>query len=349
MPLPSQPPSDETLLGFLLNALPDDEHRAIDALLKADVSLYQRMLDLMELFRPLEPINHEAFEPGGDLVNRTLALVDATPIPVEKPVEPVRGLSAVLESANRSVKFAWVDSLVLIAAGITILCILLPSVWYSREEARRFSCANHLRQLGESLHRFTDSSPTHSFPSIDVDGPFSFAGIYVVKLNDSGLIGSTNWLWCPSRTGGSFSMTIPSGAQFQSASIDVLDSWKRTVGGSYSYNLGNVSEGVYETPRASKANVPILGDTVMEPRVEDLDESLVHGRTITNILYSDGQVRSIRIPKASTSRFVDDPYLNRSLLNAAGEGHTDSCLGPSFQTPLANPLQLNRPAIGFLP
>ncbi len=91
---------------------------------------------------------------------------------------------------------------------------------------------------------------------------------------------------------------------------------------------------------------------------EDLKANLkpvIHGANITNILYSDGRVRAIKLPNLSGSSTslklplskidtdadstispIDHPYLNRSLLNAAGLDSNDWCLGPSFRSPLSS-------------
>jgi hypothetical protein len=305
----------------------------------------------------MESVKEEVFEPDHTLVARTMELIQVYDRPPrEQGTKPiVAGLSAVVEAAHRTVRVAWVDSLALVAAGVTLLCVLLPSVWYSREESRRFACSNNLREIGESLQRFADTNGRHQFPKIETQGPMSFAGVYVVRLQEAGLLGSTQLLWCPTNARSSFQVSVPSTAQLMQAPVDLHDSWRRFIGGSYAYNLGVMENGVYRTPCSTEVDVPILGDMVCEEDIKANLKPVIHGTNITNILYSDGKVRAIKLPSLAASNrssklpisktdtdsdaswnAVDHPYLNRSLINAAGLDTNDWCLGPSYRSPLSS-------------
>jgi hypothetical protein len=353
----SDRPSDEDLIGYLLNGLDAEERTVLERALATDSDLRQRLEDLSELLLPIESLKGDIYEPDHSLVERTMELIDVYDRPSSKPAtEPVvAGLSAVVEAAHRTVRIAWVDSLAVVAAGVTLLCILLPSVWYTREESRRFACSNNLREIGESLQRFADANPRHQFPKIATQGPMSFAGVYVVKLNEAGLFGSTQWLWCPNNARSSFQISVPSTAQLMNAPLEMHDSWRRFIGGSYAYNLGVLENGVYRTPCSTESDVPILGDMVCEEDIKLNLKPVIHGCNITNILYSDGKVRSIKLPSLSPGDHssqnlsnkvgvesvsqgdsIDHPYLNRSLINAAGLDTNDWCLGPSYRSPLSS-------------
>ena len=349
-------PSDEDLIGYLLNGLDDDERFRLERMLVADAKLKQRLEDLSELLLPIENVKEDAFEPGHTLVDRTMELIRVYDRPVKErdPKPLVAGLSAVVDAAHRTVRIAWVDSLALVAAGVTLLCVLLPSVWYTREESRRFACSNNLREIGESLQRFADTDQRHQFPKIETQGPMSFAGVYVVKLHEAGLLGSTQLLWCPTNPRSSFEVSVPSTTQLMQAPLDIRDSWQRFVGGSYAYNLGIIENGIYRTPCSTEADVPILGDMICEDDIKANLKPVIHGCNITNILYSDGKVRAIKLPSLSSTNLssnapttkkgidsgsitdvIDHPYLNRSFINAAGLDSNDWCLGPSYRSPLS--------------
>jgi hypothetical protein len=352
----SDRPTDEDLIGYLLNGLDDDDRQGLERVLAADSALRQRLEDLSGLLVPIENSKGDVYEPDHSLVKRTMELIEVYNRPPHKPVSQpiVAGLSAVVEAAHRTVRIAWVDSLAVVAAGVTLLCVLLPSVWYAREESRRFACSNNLREIGESLQRFADANPRHQFPKIETQGPMSFAGVYVVKLNEAGLFGSTQWLWCPTNARSSFQVSVPSTSQLMNAPSDLHDSWRRFIGGSYAYNLGVIENGVYRTPCSTESDVPILGDMVCEDDIKANLKPVIHGCNITNILYSDGKVRAIKLPsltygdlssKSPTTKTVvdsitigdsiDHPYLNRSFINAAGLDTNDWCLGPSYRSPLS--------------
>lgn len=349
--------SDEDLIGYLLNGLSDEDYLRVEKALAADPILRQRLEDLSELLVPMEDLKGEIYEPEHSLVERTMELIEVYDRPKVDPTPKplVAGLSAVVEAAHRTVRIAWVDSLALIAAGVTLLCVLLPSVWYSREESRRFACSNNLREMGESLQRFADSNQRHQFPQIETRGPMSFAGMYVVRLHEAGLLGSTQLLWCPTNSRSTFQVSVPSTDQLLRAPEDLHDSWKRFIGGSYAYNLGVIENGIYRTPCSTDSEVPLLGDMVCDEDLKANLKPVIHGANITNILYSDGRVRAIKLPNLSGSSTslklplskidtdadstispIDHPYLNRSLLNAAGLDSNDWCLGPSFRSPLSS-------------
>jgi hypothetical protein len=339
---PSDYPSDEDLIGYLLDSLDDSELARIEEVLTTDPDALQRLADLRGLMRPFAGAKDEVFEPSHTLVGRTMELIQVYNRPEQQPAtRPVMaGFSAVVDVAHRTVRMAWVDSLALMAVGITLLCILLPSVWYTREESRRFACANNLREIGESLQRFTDTNQRHQFPKIETQGPMSFAGIYVVRLHEAGLLDSTRFLWCPTSPRATFQVSIPSTAQLIQAPADLHDSWRRFVGGSYAYNLGILDRGVYKTPSSHDSHVPILGDLVCEEDIKANLRPIIHGASITNILYSDGKVRAIKLPSlvpstSNVSNEIDHPYLNRTLINAAGLDTNDWCLGPSHRSPLS--------------
>lgn len=352
----SDRPQDEDLIGYLLNGLDAEERTGLERALASDSQLRERLADLSELLLPIENLKGEVYEPDHTLVARTMELIEVYDRPSNKsaPQTVVAGLSAVVEAAHRTVRIAWVDSLAVVAAGVTLLCILLPSVWYSREESRRFACSNNLREIGESLQRFADANPRHEFPKIATQGPMSFAGVYVVKLNEAGLFGSTQWLWCPNNARSSFQISVPTTTQLMNAPSEMHDSWRRFIGGSYAYNLGVLENGVYRTPCSTESDVPILGDMVCEDDIKANLKPVIHGCNITNILYSDGKVRSIKLPSLSSGDHssppysikagvelvspgepIDHPYLNKSLINAAGLDTNDWCLGPSYRSPLS--------------
>ncbi|XZE22152.1 hypothetical protein SH449x_002069 [Pirellulaceae bacterium SH449] len=338
---PSDHPTDEDLIGYLMDSLDDSELARIEELLAASPDVRLRLSDLRGLILPLAGTKNEVFEPDHTLVGRTMELIHVYDRPAQEPPPKsvIAGLSSVVDAAHRTVRMAWVDSLALMAVGITLLCMLLPSVWYTREESRRFACSNNLREIGESLHRFTDTNQRHQFPKIETQGPMSFAGIYVVRLHEAGLLGSTQFLWCPTSPRATFQVSIPSTAQLIQAPVDLHDSWRRFVGGSYAYNLGILDKGIYRTPSSHDSDVPILGDLVCEEDIKANLRPIIHGACITNILYSDGKVRAVRLPSLapSTSNVasdVDHPYLNRALMNAAGLDTNDWCLGPSHRSPL---------------
>lgn len=100
-------------------------------------------------------------------------------------------------------------------------------------------CSNNLASLGASLVSFAELNPDRRFPSLDLQGPFAFAGSYAIRLNDIALIDRQDVLWCPSLTPTiGYRVQLPSEQQVRDAAPYRLQQWKQTAGGTYAYNLG---------------------------------------------------------------------------------------------------------------
>ena len=104
-------------------------------------------------------------------------------------------------------------------------------------------------------------------------------------------------------------------------------------GGNYSFNLGNVVEGDYETPGFNgKSYFAVIGDSIL-PVTSDEEAAAVHGGNLANVLYDDGRIQTVHLHQRNVAPMLDNPYLNREMQQAVGHGLDDTCLGPSFQNP----------------
>lgn len=356
-------PSDETLLGYLIGGLSDDENARIEGMLERDGSLRQRLRDLRSM---LEPLAGGFVTEGFDPADSNTASNTADSNTDDAVYEPRAGLvsdtmSRIIEQesskSHRSVGFggasnldwseapigtrlAWLDSLVALAAGIIFLSFLLPTIWRWRESARQISCAENLRNLGVALTGFADFSPQHRFPAINTSGPLTFAGVYAIRLQDASRLDSTKWLHCPSNDYIDFPMSVPTSSEFLTAAPDQQRIWRYVVGGNYAYNLGNLVNGKYQSPRSdSPVRVALVGD--MWPKtlgaIDNVGSPIVlHGDRGANILYSDGSTQWIRIPDQVQGLAVDHPFLNADLEQGVGRGLNDACLAPSYWLPAAD-------------
>jgi prepilin-type processing-associated H-X9-DG protein len=339
--------SDETLLGYLLGGLPDEEIARVSHALQASESLRQRLNDLKVLLEPLQA-SEEVFEPRADLVGDTLSQVAEQ----ENESKVVRADSPAKELSDRKsfdwsevpvpTRIAWMDSLVTITAGIIFLSILLPTVWHWREAARQFACAENLRNVGFGLLSYVNFSPSREIPPIDTIGPKAFAGMYAIHLKDRGLLESSRWVHCPSNPSISLQGYIPTSEQFLAATPEQQHVLSYVVGGNYAYNLGVWIDGKYRTPRLdAPVRFAVLGD--MWPSnngvVEEFREPpMLHGDRAANMLYSDGSIRLIRLLSHSDTGFfspasIDNPFLNREMEQGVGIGIQDACVAPSYWRP----------------
>jgi hypothetical protein len=104
------------------------------------------------------------------------------------------------------------------------------------------------------------------------------------------------------------------------------------AGGDYSYHLGSIVDGKYCAPSIeSPARVAWIGDTLPVEHAKFVQDGDFehHGSRGLNILYSDGSIQCLKLPKLSQMASLDHPYLNRELKQAPGIGEADACLGPS--------------------
>jgi prepilin-type N-terminal cleavage/methylation domain-containing protein/prepilin-type processing-associated H-X9-DG protein len=74
-----------------------------------------------------------------------------------------------LRCDHRARAFTVLELMVVIAIVGILIALLLPAIQFARESARRFKCANNLRQLSVAVHMYSD---THRVLPINV-GPWS--------------------------------------------------------------------------------------------------------------------------------------------------------------------------------
>jgi prepilin-type processing-associated H-X9-DG protein len=339
--------SDETLLGYLLGGLPDNETSQVEAALQFSPELRQRLEDLKGLLDPL-PAAAEVYEPRSDLVQDTWALIHASSqdahlsvgSKTESQLSDARRLD--WSAVPSSIRVAWLDSLVAIAAGIIFFSFLFPSIWQWRESSRRIACAENIRNIGSGLSTYADLSPSGKLPPIELQGVKTFAGMYAIHLRDLDLLDSTKWVHCPSNRPLSILSMIPTSEQFLSSPPEQQRILQYLVGGNYAYHLGAWINGQYQTPKLeSPVRFAVLGD--MWPSsfgTVDMTEHppMLHGDRVANILFNDGSIRLIRLPSQNDAGFlyassIDNPFLNQDQEQDVGIGINDACLGPSHWRP----------------
>jgi len=73
-------------------------------------------------------------------------------------------------SSGRKTGFTWVELLVVIVALGILVAVLVPAIQNAREQARRDSCINNLKQLGLALHNHHDACKKFP-PACTLTGP----------------------------------------------------------------------------------------------------------------------------------------------------------------------------------
>lgn len=350
--------SDETLLGYLIGGLTDQESALVEAELGRSEALQQRLSDLRAMLEPLAAIE-ESYEPRADLVDDTMATIESlhstSSIPTDgsnghagasgsssafSPSTPASRFGRIANDWSEApvgTRVAWLDSLVTVAAGVIFLSFLLPSVWLWRESARRINCQENIRHVGFALFNFGRITASRSIPAIDRVGPLGFAGVYSIRLKDFGLLESARRLHCPSIGMLDLPPSIPTSVDFATASPEQQRFWRYLVGGNYAYNLGYLVDDQYVTPKVDQnVRFAVIGDTWPTDYgvIDRADAAMtLHGVRGVNVMYNDGSIQWLRVPDENGHSSLDNPYLNVHFEQSAGIGLSDSCLGPSHCLP----------------
>ena len=330
----------EDLLGYLLNALDDDERQRVFETLQKDPQLRQELEALRRQLRPLDASN-EDFEPPPALAELTCDLVEgyAESRPSAEPAkrQKSRGAwrrvrSAACETCSPSGAWSATDTIVMAGVLLAVSLMFFPAIAGSRYRAQITACGDNLRNLGIALAGYSEQH--HGFfPSIPVSGNRAVAGIYAPILLESQYLENPRIILCP---GSEFvvqegEFRIPRLSELDQARGLRLLALQRVMGGSYGYTLGNISGDGYVTPRnrlrqyfALLADAPSLH---LPGR-----QSGNHGGRGQNVLFEDQHVEFLPSPRSDA--LGDDLFRNRYGYVEAGLDEGDSVVVPSNVSPL---------------
>lgn len=336
--------SDEELIAYLLDDADSLLRARIEACLAVDESLRDRLRDLRMMLGQLDSLQL-AHTPPPDLLARTLARIDAqapADFPEAEPQElPTLTQSHVAASAEARRRPLW-DSTALMICSAVLLSLFLPTVLRARYESRKAQCAFNLHSVGNGLVELAQWHPQHRFPSLAIDGPESFAGVYSVRLSDAGAIESPEQLLCASLSGcrpynrERLEMTrIPSMKELLVMSGQQLELCQKLVGGDFAYNLGVIEEeNRVVAPRCEgRSYFAILADAPLVQ--QDAPQWIAHDGRGINIFFEDGHVAFVKVGCLQET-LPDDPFCNVRNVREVGLNKHDASLGPSYFRPFGN-------------
>jgi hypothetical protein len=319
----------EQLLGYLLGALDDSEHRQVEEHLEREPEA-RRELEL--LARGLKPLEADADlrEPPRGLAARACQAVEAHRTPV------------LLDTSFAHAPRRWSLIDVAVAAGILLAAaaVFFPAVNHARAMARRAGCEDNLLQLGAAMLSYSEDHDGE-FPGIEAKPQLSVAGVYAPKLISGRRIDNDRAFICPASAmvDERDTFRVPSVEQLLEATADQLAQWHRTMGGSYAFSLGyRDSNDAYRPARnkhrihyALLADVPNLDG----PNLDGSDEeglvhvSLSHGGCGQNVLFEDGHVEYISTCTCTLAGCNDNIFLNAHGKIEPGVNADDAVLGRS--------------------
>jgi hypothetical protein len=348
-------------MGYLLDALTDDEVLAVEDELAVNSHLRLRLTSMREMLFPLAEDN-DVYEPPSGLSDRVLGAIDdvssdvssdASDNAASSPLNSHEQSDLPVLSASERDKGdskpprAWSDLFVGLSAAIVGLCILSPAILKSQEGARTAQCAGQLHEIGQMIRDYAFYRPKHVVPEVDATGPLAFAGVYAIRLSDAGLLDDRSMLWCPNnQPADQLTFSLGSGPAPRIEELMTMpqsrrEIWQRIAGGSYAYNLGIMVDQQHATPQMqNRAGFAILADA---PLRESADKKIwtVHFGSSSNVLFEDGHVQLMRFDDHLD--LLDHPYWNHQGENRAGVDSNDSVLGRSGRNPLdLHPVDLPR-------
>ena len=348
-------PAREQLLGYLLDALEDNEQADIEKILNDDAELQRELAVLNRALSPLDASRRE-FSPPPGLVAKTCAFVgedvsagiDATAettAPLAAPLAAAVAAAAETQPAKhaammhptdappcRPSRVRWQDSIMAVGIMVAACGLLFPAIQDSREQARLMSCQNNLREIGTSLASYSDNNNGY-FPEVPQRGNLAAAGIYAPRLMKDGYLTNVHQVVCPgSALADEKKFSIPTIDELQSASDPGrLAAMQNHMGGSYGYSLGHMKDGAYQhTKNLHRPNFAIMADSPNQAC--PTRQSCNHGGNGQNVLFEDGHVKFL--PTTRPLGLADDVFTNDDGLVAAGVHPDDSVIGSSRAAPL---------------
>jgi hypothetical protein len=353
----------EDLIGYLLGALEPHEMRRVAQWLQEDPDARRQLEEIERSLKPLEESYEPPKPPPQDLIARTLSSLPLMPTEGSNghffassdvdASDALAGGKVVLRSLEPSIEtvrgrgHGWTDWAGAVVAAMVMLGVIIPALAEGRFEARKTACQDRLRQFGTAITRFVNHSPQERMPAVAETGPEAFAGVFLVRLNEAGLLTDPSLRWCPSldqppqvETSLTDLDRIVSLDELHEAPVDRLRQIQQFSGGHYAYNLGVVEENTLKSPRfESRASFAVMSDApqagITEPN--QLRKLVGHSATGINVLYEDGRVRFI--PLAALETMPDHPLLNHRGDVEAGVSVDDASLAPSWRPPFVNVLQ----------
>jgi len=329
----------EDLLGYLLNALDEDERQRVFETLQNDPQLRQELESLRRQLRPLDATNVD-YEPPPALADLACELVEGYaevhPAPAVAEHRARRAtwprFPSRCETCASSGAWSAADTIVMAGVLLAVSLLFFPAIAGSRYRAQVTACGDHLRSLGMALAGYSEQHRGF-FPSIPTRGNRAVAGIYAVLLAESQRLDDPRVTLCPgSRRGGERpDVRIPTLAELDQAQGWKLARLQQQMGGDYAYSLGCFANGCYRTPRYMlQERYALLADA---PSLHlPGRQSGNHGGRGQSVLFGDLHVDFLATPQCEPQG--DHLYRNRLGFVEAGLDEYDSVLGASNARPL---------------
>jgi prepilin-type processing-associated H-X9-DG protein len=306
------------LIGYLLDALSEDEKRAVEEAITSQPELRAHLEELRRSLIPSMAASEDVFEPPRGLAERTISAVR----------HPIASLSR-MSSWSYAGSWRLVDVVLVASLLLVVGCLILPAMASLRGDEGRLRCADNLRQLGIALEEY-QAIEGGRLPSVEPAGPLAHAGVFTMMLQARELMPDVRLLVCPMADNAV--VYVPRLTEYLAMPADsllrVLQA--KEMAGSYGYALGYVDEQGHHGPPFGQTATPLVSDR--PPRSPDhrlLTISPNHLAQGQNVLFADGHVRWLGDAKVGR----DDLFRNDRGEVGAGLGPADACIGVGEAVP----------------
>lgn len=329
--------AQEQLLGYLLDALEDDERQQVQQELAHDPQLRQQLETLRAALQPLEP-TRDFSEPPAGLAQRTCRYVAAHADEAENgrdsrpaPAARLHPMQTDTRLNGGSSPFSWLD--LAAAAGILLAASLLifPAILNSRAQSRTVQCASNLQSIYQGLANYSDTFDGF-LPSAPPSDRLGVGGGFATVLHSAGYLGEPRQLLCPGSAMAELPVfVIPAPAQIEAMPEgEELDTVLTSLGGSYSMSLGYEEDNRFQGLRnMGRSDFALVSD------VPDPASPAFHSHNHAggqNVLFEGGNVRYVTVPVSYVGR--DHFYLNAAGQVGPGLNPYDSVIPPAGRVPI---------------
>ena len=361
-----------SIIGYLLGALDDDEMAKFEAQLKNDPQLQAQVREASRKLQCLK--DEDDIEPPLGLADSTCAMVEelrqsgATIDPTEldvgqlelgpielayqsEPVHPERGVRGMrpamaIGSGGQS-EWTLTDAFVACCVVLAACLLFFPAIYNSRYHAQITGCQNNLRTIGQALIAYSGTDSKGLFPQVPQDGNMAFAGMYAPTLKSFGLVEDDSLFRCAVSSLGFRKDTsedafrVPTIEEIEQSRGEDLYLKQCTSGGDYGYSLGFVFKGQVKGIRnRSRNHFALMSDTptlykllIVRPR----NRSNVH----RNVLFESGSVRVVCID--TDCWYGDQLYTNDFGQVSAGVHESDAVIAASATAPMVRAVSYRTP------
>ena len=331
--------AQEQLLGYLLDALEDDEREQLQQELANDPYLRQQLETLRAALQPMEP-TREPLDPPPGLAHRTCQFVAAQAAVAKAPQDPrpapAGRLHAMQTDASLdggSARFSWLD--VVAAAGILVAASLLifPALVNSRAKARTVHCANNLQGVYQGLAQYSDAFRGF-LPSAPPQDRLGVGGGFAAVMHSTGYLKDPRQLLCPGSPMAELPVfIIPAPAQIRAMPEgDQLDTTLASLGGSYSMSFGYEEDNHFHGLRnMGRSDFALVSDVPDPVSPSFASHNHAGGQ---NVLFEGGNIRFVTLPVKIVGH--DHFYLNAAGQVGPGLNCYDSVIPPAGRVPIVH-------------